>query len=367
MPLDCVQDHRVFIADRGGKNIIGEINTLNRVKWTRTRDDISQSQIDLFGQACSVQAPFLEQIEPGRHELVIFRNGERVWEGPITRMTYYREGVEIYAHDVMHYAYRTVMHAGYNNAYPNIEFATTRAKNVLVAELARKEALDPPINVVPHIMEHHTASDAKTSRVTKPYEYTVFEHVDEIAARGGIDYTVVGRAIHIWDTDKALAYGPQMTENDILGDLYVSVYGMELGTAAHVFASDGTVGHAGGIDLYYGEWERLATAYEEGKDPTEPAPSVSELNSQAQRNLSARNPTPLQVRIPDNSSLNPNGVLSVSDLVPGVHIPLLATLTARTVSQMQKINNVGFEETANGEKITMTLFPATTPDEEVEP
>ena len=117
------------------------------------------------------------------------------------------------------------------------------------------------------------------------------------------------------------------------------------------------------VDL--GLVEILDTAFDEtdGEDwnaeagPQEP-PSIAEMASQASRVLSGRNPVPVVVRVPDNSSLNPNGVLSVSDLVPGVFVPLVANLPGRALSQMQKLDRVRFEETGEGETIQVTLSPA---------
>lgn len=363
MPLDCVQNHRVYIYDRGGVTRIGELKNLNRVKWGRVRDDISEAEVDISGAYCAGNAVTLDMLEPGRHEFVVFRGDERAWEGPITRALYTRTGISFFAKDVLHYAYRTAMQGAYSSAYPNVEFATSRAKRILIAELGRAwETLTPPINVLPYLVEHHTSTDAQTSRVTVPMQSTVFEHIDDIAAKGGMDYTTVGRAIHLWDTDKPLGYAPRVTDGDFLGDIYVTAYGMELGTRAIATDGQGHWGEAGGIDPYYGAWERLATAYDEETDDG-PPPTEAVLRSQAQRNLSGRNPTPIQVRIPDGSSLNPKGVLGVEHLVPGTYIPMTSSLTARKISQMQKLNKVDFTESAEGEQITVTMFPASAADD----
>lgn len=361
MPLDCVADHRVYIYDRGATNRIGELTSLDRVKWNRTRDDISDAEIDISAEHCTGQEELLSQLEPGRHEVVIFRGNDRVWEGPLNRIAYTRNSVNLFAKDVMYYAFRTIMHGAYSNAYPNIGYACTRAVTILKAELARKEALSPPINVVPYIVNHGDTTGPKTSRVTAPYQQTVFEHIDDMAAKSGIDYTVIGRAIHIWDTDRALGYAPQVTENDFLGELVVTVYGSELATHAAVTTGDHRVGKAGANDAYYGEWERLTTLNDDD-DTTAPPPTQDDLNSQAKANLANRKPTPLLVRIPDGSTLNPKGVLQIEDLIPGTHVPMLATLTARTISQTQKIHDINFTETGEGEQITITFTPATTDD-----
>lgn len=353
----AIQHHQVFVMERGGKRRIGQLRNLDLVRWNRVRDDISEATIHLSGDLSSSQERLLNSMEPGRHEICIYRDGVRSWEGPMLLPTYARDGVTIGAKDVMYYLYRTVMHAGYDSSYPHIEYTTARLKRIMIAELARKEGLTPPYNIVPFITEHHTADDAKTSAVTTPYQYSVFEHIDSMAENNGIDYTVLGRAIHLWDTSvSSMGQTRTVTENDFLGDVYVSVYGSELATASVVTGQDGAFSYQGGIDSFYGEWEVIASPYDESDGAT--PPTQAEMDSQAQRNLSGRLPTPLQVRVPDNSSINPNGVLSIADLVPGVYIPLLAKLNIREVSQMQKLNTMQVEETAKGETITVAMTPA---------
>lgn len=355
--------HHVEIMERGGKRRVAELQDIDRVIWSRTRDDISTASVSLSAQSATSQAALLRELAGsiGRYEMCIWRGDARVWEGPITLGTFHREGLVLQARDVMHYASRTIMHAGYDNSYPNETFVVERARLILATELARKEALETPINVVPYIVAHTMPTDATTASVTLPYQFTVFEHVDALAARNGIDYTVLGRAIHIWDTSQpAMGYTPTMTEADFLGEVFVSVYGMELGTIAAVTDGQGNYGVAGAIDDYYGEVERLDTAYDE--DATSPTPT-SELRSQAQRNLSGRNPTPIQVRIPDNSGLSLNGAFTIDMLVPGVYVPLRATLNLVEISQMQKLQSCTVTETEAGETIQVKLFPSSSEDQ----
>ena len=77
-------------------------------------------------------------------------------------------------------------------------------------------------------------------------------------------------------------------------------------------------------------------------------------------------PPPLVVRVPDNSTLNPNGTLSINELVPGVFIPLEAELPGRQLSQMQKLDSVKVSETAEqGEQVQVVLSPAPDPKDDV--
>jgi hypothetical protein len=347
--------HTAFVYDRGGVTRIAEITGLTRISWERVADDVSFCDIavDNPPQAC---AQVLSQMEPGRHEIVVFRGSSRVWEGPLTLMTFKRESVTIQARDVMHYAYRIAQSRDYDNRYPNITTVVQRSYEQLVTELGRRELENPPINVVPYIRTLDLPTDARTSRRTTKYQKTVFDDIDDMAANSGMDYTVIGRAIILHDVDTALGRTPVLTEADIVGDVIVTVYGMEMGTFAAVTGADGAWGEAGGSDPYYGRWEIIDDAYdeEEGSD----APTQAELTSQAQRNLSGRNPTPVEVRFPDGSRLSPGSPIRLEDLVPGVQVPLRATLTARTFSQMQKLRKVKVLEDGNGEQILLTIVPA---------
>ena len=345
---------------------LGSMGKLSRVQWERLRDDISTATIDIATRSVECDTT-LGLAATGRSELVIYRENERVWEGPLTHVTRQGNSVQLQARDVGHYVYRTIMKAEYNNAYPYIGTATARADRIIRAELARMEAQDPPINVIPYLTTHEFADNAGTSAHTMPYEMTVYEHIDSLAARGGMDYTVVGRAMHIWDVHHSLGQTATVSESDFLGDVVITEYGMELATYSAITDGKGRYGDAGGADPFYGLVEILDTAFDEtdGEDwnaeagPQEP-PSIAEMASQASRVLSGRNPVPVVVRVPDNSSLNPNGVLSVSDLVPGVFVPLVANLPGRALSQMQKLDRVTFEETGAGETIQVVLSPAPT-------
>lgn len=368
MAYSC-ETHTAYIYDRGGTRRVGMLTPLTYVQWNRVIDDISSAIVRSVAPSWEC-AKMLSEVMPGRHEMVVFRGSERVWEGPISRLAYHRDYVEIEARDIMHYAYRTVLHAGYDNSYPNIDTVINRCLDMLEGELARKEALDPPINVLPHVTAIITANDSRTSRKTIPYAATLFEDIDSLAQYAGMDYTVVGRRLILADTHTVYAKTQTVTENDFIGDVVITLYGMDLATEAWVLGQDPQdggptpVGHYGANDPYYGEWEVLDTPYNEGG---EESVTQGALDSQAQRNVAGKNPTPLMVRIPEGSTLNPAGILKISDLVPGVRIPLRATLTAREITQMQKLREVRVtEQEGTGETVQVTMAPASLNDEEPE-
>jgi hypothetical protein len=279
-----------------------------------------------------------------------------VWEGPTQIVTDSAGGFTVEASDVTEYWKQTVVHAAYSNAYPNIAFTTDRAKKIITAELARKEALG--YNLLPYFTYVHTPTDAKTSRVTVAYQNTLFSEIDALAEKSGMDYTVVGRQAILWDTDQNIGQTAALTNADFLGDgIIVSTYGGQVVTRSIASDGQGHYGLAGGTDPYYGEVEALWTPTEDDQNAGTP-PDQATLNSQANANLSGKLPAPVIIRTPDTATINPSGVLKMGDFVPGVYVPIQATINGRIVSQWQKFDSITFKETSTGETIQATFSPA---------
>jgi hypothetical protein len=374
----CVEDHTVYIYDRGGYTRVAQLLDASEVVWRRDRDGVSEANIRIEGAACSAQAKILAAIEPMRSELVIFRGPDRVWEGPVWRVGWHSDYVEINAHDVMAYVFGTPLSKEYDNRmradydtngdpiiiYTQPTEVLTRINQIMTHEMAVWEALNPPVNILGHMVFHHVSGEPKTTAYTMKYEMTVGEHIAHMAHYSGIDYTAVGRAIHFWDVDHHLGQTRMLTENDFHSEVIVTAYGSDLVTHAIVIASDGTYGEASVPSPYYGPWTKIHTSFNEnGTD----APTQEELNSQAKRSLAGRYPVPIEVRVPDGSGIRLSETLTINDLIPGVKVPLLATLNARSVSQMQKIDFVVVTETPDGETVQVTLTPTTHHDDPDEP
>jgi len=356
---ECVELHTVYIYDRGGETRVAQIQDVSEVHWSRDRDAVSEAHIRIEGSACSAQADILAAIEPKRSEIVIYRGQDRVWEGPVWRVAWHSTYVEINAHDVMAYVHGTPMSKEYSNAYPNVGFVLDRIKGIMDHEMPVWENLTPPINVLPHVVYHTTPDGPKTTSATIPFEMTVGEHLQHLAHYSGIDFVTVGRAIHFWDVDNNLGKTRMLTEADFYSEVIITAYGADMAASIYVIGEDGKYGHAEEPTPYYGPWTNILTAYnEEGTE----LPGQEELDSQAQRSLNGRIPVPVEVRVPDGSGIRLNETLTINDLIPGVEMPLLATLNARRMSQRQKLDDVTITETPTGETIQVTLTPATTHD-----
>lgn len=377
MAIDCVSKHTAFIMDRGGTQRMFPVKSMAEVRWNRVRDDISEANIKIQAARCFEQEETLSKIEPHRHELVLYRGQKRVWEGPITRIGMDASQMEIHANDVMHYVSRTLAESGYNNAYPNTAFAIDRIHAILENEMLRKEAAEfaafpdlPSYNILDHVVYHQTGTDARTSRSMPAMNKTVWEEIDDMAAKGGIDYTVVGRAIHFWDTSKPLGYTRTATQADFDSRIKATIYGMDLATKAVVTDGEGNWGEAyaadtvDGVHPFYGMVENLETAYDETEGAA--PPTSAEMESQAARNIVGRSPAPVVLRVPDNSGISLGGIFTMENLVPGTFVPLRAKILIRTFNQTQKLDKVSVTETPTSEKIAVVMSPSTTPDD-VEP
>lgn len=365
--------NRAYVYARGGRKRIGEITPLAQIQWTRKRDDISNCTLASNGLG-EDGGQLLRMLRTWRHEIVVYRDDVRVWEGPITRIEWDVDQVSLEAKDVMAYVYRRILRQGYNDAYRiingvqrGLHTVVYRARQIIMNALS----YDDP-NVLPFVTAMENIDDTVQSRVVAPWSKTAWGEVDDLAATAGLDYTVVGRRIILIDTHRQVGQLPEMRDGDFSAPPKVTEYGMQ---AANVFGVTNNSGIYGFVNLVTpttgippeGYIEQLASAYGETTGaasetvltPAAKAKLEQTLRLQAERNIAPRWPVPVLVRVPDNSTLMPDLNISINQLVPGVWIPLAAVGPVRRVSQMQKLDSVTVTETGDdGEKIAVVMSPA---------
>src|SRR5690606_34183061 len=127
------------------------------------------------------------------------------------------------------------------------------------------ENLDPPANILPFLTVHHFPNEARTAAKTQPFEMTVGEHLASAARTSGIDFTAVGRAIHLWDTSRSLGQTRVVTEEDFYGNIITTEYGADHTQGAYVIGAEGMYGEAINPDHleFYGPWMTIYNAYNE--------------------------------------------------------------------------------------------------------
>lgn len=374
--------NRVYVYDRGGEILRGELTPLLDVRWTRKRDDMSHCTIHMDSWDAATRE-FLSNLRTWQHELVVFRDGVRVWEGPITRISGTHSSLEIEAQDVMAYVYRRILRQGYNDAYRIINGQQVGQKTVVQRAtriIMNCLAYDDP-NVLGYLTPIENSGDAKNSRVTNDFTTTAWEEVDNLAAQAGLDYVTLGRRIVLWDTHRAIGRLPEMRDGDFSDSPIVTEYGMSAANFFGVTNNDDVYGYATEIHSRHNDdkpgddsddpgptgWlEQLASAYGQSEAEATTRELTREdkeklkitLGEQAQRNIKGRWPPPLVVRIPDNSTLSSELNIGINQIVPGVWIPLRATDTIRQVAQWQKLDSMEVSEDSSGERITVVMSPA---------
>lgn len=366
--------HRAYIYRRGGKVRVGELTGISYLDWERKRDDISTAKIIVSDWDVDC-GELLKRLQTWAYEVVIYRdNGystERVWEGPLTLLTYEQDSVTIHAKDVIAYAYRRIIKQAMND---NVLGGTVTDRALRVFQNAF--APDDP-NVLAYLTPIFNDDDARQYRATPAYSRTAFEEVDDMAANAGLDYTAVGRAILIWSTKHRIGTLQEFRDSDFGAPPIVSEYGMSMANFYSVSDGNGIHGEASRLgsdneDDTYGLVEMLSSTW--ASDTVDGQGSFSSSGLQtviqsfsdaAERSIADRFPPPVVVRVPDNTSLNPDAVVSIQQLVPGVLIPLRSTATLREVHGNQKLDSVKVVESGGNETISITMSPFSRDDAEL--
>ena len=358
--------HRAFIYDRGGQVYRGEVTPLETVMWSRKRDDIGSAQIvtNGFGSDCG---ELLKTVHTWIHELVIFRDGKRVFEGPITLITDTPTGFTIEAKDVMGYVYRRIQRQGYNDSWHQVQGVVEGLPSVVQrAGLIVADALsrnDP--NVLPYLTLLSYNDDARESRVLKDYQKTAWEEIDDMAANAGLDYSVIGRRIIFNDTHRPVGRLPEMRSEMFSDPPVISEYGMLLADYYAVTNNTGLWGAVekegspyGGVELLVSSFTEIGAADTSKMTRAQIQQVEQVLVEQARRGIASRYPAPYIVRVPDNSMLMPTTPVDINQLVPGVWIPLRAEGTVIEVTQWQKLDAVTVTEAKGAEQVRVTMSPA---------
>jgi hypothetical protein len=370
--------HRVEVYRRGGVERVGELKNLSKVEWGRVRDDISTAEV-IISSWDKAEGDLLAKLQTWAYEIVIYRNNgfksERVWEGPITLLSYERDKVRLDAKDVMVYPYRRIIKQAFSDVNGGAP-VTARAAAILQAVMAP----DDP-NVLAYLRVLSSTQDAKQYRSIQPFSRTAFEEIDDMGANSGLDYTVAGRSIILWGTRVPLGILPEFRDEHLGESPIVSEYGMSMANIYSVSDGNGIFGAASkgplavvngevsGNDPTYGLVEMLSSTWasdnesDQGTYTQEGRQKVVEsFIGYSERSIEDRYPPPVLVRVPENTSLSPETPLSIQHLIPGVAIPLRSTSTLRAVASRHKLDSVRVTEVgrADGgreEKITVTMSP----------
>jgi hypothetical protein len=358
--------NRIYLYDRGGLVQRGEIGPITTMQWTRQRDEMGNCTFTTngFGADCG---RLLSSMHTWINEIVVYRDHDRVFEGPVTNISDSPDGFSVEAKDVIGYLYRRIARQGYNDAFRLINGVEEGLMTVVDrAALIAADALvrDDP-NVLPYLTALSYPDDAREARSMPDYTKYAYAEIDDMAANAGLDYSVIGRRIIFNDTHRAIGKLPELRSEHFASPPVISEYGMSLADYYAVTNGAGLWGAAEHPDSPYRGVEILVSSFSEvgaaeGETMTkEQQEAVRQtLTEQAKRGIASRYPAPYIVRVPDNTQLTPETPVTINQLVPGVWIPLRAKGTVVEISQWQKLDSVTVTEDKTGEKVTVTMSPA---------
>lgn len=346
--------YQFVVCDQGGSPQIFHIEGIVTATINRPRDDIGTLSMVISAPTPNCCAN-LAEARTVRYEMVVLRNGDRIFEGPITRLSFGKDTIEIDAADVVWYLSRTGLATtlDYTGKSVNaIDILYTTLKNHF------PEATDR-FNIGKYVTKINCADDARTAAKHPTYSKTLFELLDNYAENGGIDYTVIGRQIIIFDVHCKAHVLQKFGDSDFNASLRVVEYGSQLRTRSIVTRNDGVytpkVAPDEWVD-FYGQIDNVISSIDESAEDA--AVVAVSMESQAEHDLSSGYPAPIEVLVPQNAALMPCAPVEYADLVPGAWLPVESDLTCRRVMQWMRLDAVRTTLDENGEKVFVSLSQA---------
>jgi hypothetical protein len=293
-----------------------------------------------------------------------------VWQGPITRLEYQSDVVDIFADDMLWVAKRTAVTSGYDMSYPNIGNVLDRMEWLMNTQTFAKYG--DPWQMIPghiHKIKQLQGGDPRSSRAVNAYSVTTWEDFDKYAEDMGTDYTVVNRDIYFWDINYAWNVLPDLTQDHISEWPRIVEYGSEFASRFIITNNQGYAGIAtadvnviedyGYIDMIDSTWNEAAASAAGTPNVVTPEELV-EMQLNSSRQLSSRNPPPVAIVVPANASLMPSSPWEVANMIPGSWFIVRVTKgLCRKLAEWQRLHEVNVtEDVDTGEQFGITCVSA---------
>lgn len=353
--------HTAQVRERGGTTTVGELTGLTEVQWNRVRDDISEGQVTLGPYEC---CDLLSDVQPVEHELHIFRDGAAVWEGPITRMEFENDGINIFGEDILWVTKRRAL--GLEVDHKNAPYSCVElAEDYLTYVFGN---YGDQWNGLPGLNKVAGPDDPETTRQVNKWSVSVFEELDHLARYGGIDYTVVNRDIFWFDTH--LDWNPlaDLVEQDIQAFPRIVEYGNQLanriintdgsGYAAIAPGSATAIAEFGQyVDIIIGNADDQSSGELDQGPPTEE--ELAGWLKTAKKNVERTEVMASSIIVPANTSLMPTSPWDIATVMPGSWFIVSIDRVCRTLSEYHKLSQIRVKEDGRaGESVQITTQKA---------
>jgi hypothetical protein len=337
MPLGC-STHRAAIYDRCESAKVADLDDIIQVRWERVLDGHSEAIVEIGRNGSCCKA--LDRIRTWRHELVIWRGNEQVWSGPLIMNEFGVSSTVLRARD--RWAWLDA-HAIRRDMEISGDY-TDVAVELLEHALAHPDGSQDETCILPFL-------DARATGVWTDVEYKAYQRSmgAELRnlARGPLNATFIGRRLVLFGP-YPLSTTAVLQDKDFLDDITVVEDGFSYASRV-IVVGEGVIASCGGTDPYYGLVERIITDNTITTERAARALACAELSTASQ--------PPVVVSVPSGAQLSPEAPVTISELIPGVEVPVWSKRTCREVNQRLVLTRLVVEETHAGERVLVTLAP----------
>lgn len=344
LELGC-GEYRVLITNRRGSLLVGDItNALSQLTWGRILDDTFEADLEMEWSGSDTSDDCCATIGNARtwiHGLLVLRDGEVAFFGPLTDVDIKSQTAVFKARDVTAWFDARVLHDTH-------EWTGKDILDGAVELITDAISPDDPCEIIPNL-----TIARQLPAILTDYDYHIVNSsycgdVIRDLARIGLDYTAVGTRVILGNP---IEYGPFVTlqDTDFQVDVDLEEAGLQAATKWYVLGN-GVAGAAGGIDPYYGLIERIVSE--------DTITDVTSANTAASGRLAASNPAPLFVNVPDGARLSPKAPVLINQLIPGTLFRVRLRELCRDVSTVKRLTSlkVVVSNTLD-ESVQVTLAP----------
>ena len=183
--LGCADDYRVFITENDYETVIDGVYW-NSIEWNLVLDESATADVTIPARWGGVKCcANLGGLRPWRHGLMIERNDEQVWSGPVTSINRISGGLRVGASDVMGRFQKRLATRDTDITFDNADAGVAFATVLLNAQIAAEPwELQPPEITVGQpftrtilVLDFELASDILNDLADSAIDYWVRKNV----------------------------------------------------------------------------------------------------------------------------------------------------------------------------------------------
>lgn len=339
--LGCANVYGARINARGGGKALARITRPARVHWERTLDGTAQATVVVpwRSDACDRR---LAEVDAWAHELVLERDGDVVFEGPVMFVEDDPTGgvVTLKAADLSAWFSRRWIRIGY-------DFGRKPTDLTNIAEMAVRRGMSvSSVGVISYIDRRDCG--VKGSRAVAADSATVAAELGDMA-KSGLNWTFVGRRLVLFGEQEPLATLAPLEQRHFTAGIKIQLVGAGTTTAARIFGEGIAAEYVGAAELvdFYGRVETLAKA---DGELTERGAYLS-----ARRTVQAAQRTPVAIDMAA-SAFMPTAPVLITELVPGVSVPLQVQGNMLRVAQDLRLEKLAVDWSEGGTEVVKPSF-----------